>query len=97
MTDFFFFFGHTHLLQKCVQNGALLSHVLLLQGLSEVIQGNAGAIGPQMGVKTPFSYLHMLIYQAEQLVTLWGKGPRKLCMEIRFYCCCDQGKELSVN
>ena len=55
----------THLLQERVQNGALLSHILLLQGLSEVLQGDAGTVGPQVGVKTPLGYLHMLIYQTE--------------------------------
>ena len=56
---------YTHLLQKFIQNGALLSHILLLQGLSEVLQGDAGTVGPQVGVKTPLGYLHMLIYQTE--------------------------------
>ena len=56
---------YTHLLQKFIQNGALLSHILLLQGLSEVLQGDAGTVGPQVGVKTLLGYLHMLIYQTE--------------------------------
>ena len=55
---------HTHLLQKCVQNGALLCHVLPLQGVPEVLQSDAGMVGPQVGVKTPLGYLHMLIYHA---------------------------------
>ena len=59
---------YTHLLQKFIQNGALLSHILLLQGLSEVLQGDAGTVGPQVWVKTLLGYLHMLIYQTEQLV-----------------------------
>ena len=69
---------HTHLLQKCVQNGALRCHVLLLQGLPEVLQGDVGMVGPQVGVKTPFGYLNMLIYQGEQLVTLWGQNETKM-------------------
>ena len=61
---------YTHLLQECMQNGTFLFHVLLLQGLSEMLQGDPGAVGPQMGVKTPLRYLHMLVHQVEQLVTL---------------------------
>ena len=56
---------YTHLLQKFIQNGTLLPHILLLQGLSEVLQGDAGMVGPQVRVKTPLGYLHMLIYQTE--------------------------------
>jgi len=36
----------THLLQECVENRALLSHVLLLQGSSEVLQGDVRAVSP---------------------------------------------------
>ena len=71
------FWTHTHLLQKCEQDGTLLPHILLLQSLPEVLQGDAGTVGPQVGVKTPLGYLHMLIYQAEQFVTLC-MGNRKL-------------------
>ena len=69
-----FFSEHTHLLQKCEQDGTLLPHISLLQSLPEVLQGDAGTVGPQVGVKTPLGYRHMLIYQAEQFVTLWEIG-----------------------
>ena len=61
---------HTHLLKEFMQNGILLFHVLLLQVLSEVFQGDPGVVGPQVRVKTPFHYLDTLIYQVEQLVML---------------------------
>ena len=66
----------THLLKKFMQNGTLLLHVLLLlQVLSEVLQGDPGAVGPQMRVKTSNSlgHLHMLVHQIEELFMLWGR------------------------
>ena len=56
-----------------MQNGTLLLHVLLLQVLSEMFQGDPGAVGPQVRVKTPLHYLDTLIYQVEQLVMPWGR------------------------
>ena len=56
-----------------MQNGTFLLHVLLLQVLSEVFQGDPGAVGPQVRVKTSLSHLHTLVHQVEQLVMLWGR------------------------
>ena len=67
---------HMHLLQECVENGAFLSHVLLLQCSSDVLQGDVRAVGPQVRVKTSLSYLHSLIHQVQQLVMLWGRWEK---------------------
>ena len=65
------YYCRAHILQKCTKNGTLVFHVLLLQGLPEVLQGDLRAIGPQVGFKAFLSYLHTLIHQVEHLVILW--------------------------
>ena len=65
------YYCRAHILQKFTKNGTLLFHILLLQGLPEVLQGDLRAIGPQVGFKAFLSYLHTLIHQVEQLVILW--------------------------
>ena len=70
-----------------MEYGVLVSIPLLLQGLVEMLQGDSGAVRPQVGGQVTLCHPNVLIHQVEQLIfqsgaRINGRRLKSLCIDI---------------